>query len=1115
MSETAAASPAPTSKATTTHIFVSYSRKDAEFAGWLRDRLEQAGLEVFRDVDDTLPGEEWWQRLRGLIGESDTIVFVLSPNSVASTVCRDEIEESRRLGKRIFPVVLAPVDWSIVPDGLARIHSVYFDDPEKRDASLATLLDALAIDIGWVREHTRLGGLAHRWQLKGKPAAALLRGQELTEAERWASARPAGAQAPTSVHLDLIAASRRAATRRQRLTVALSLGVAAVSIGLGIWAEVNRREAAFQEQIAQAEAAEADRQRAVAETERATAEEQRIRADAQRDRALKSQSQFMANAAEQQLAAEDTMGGKSLSVRNQQALLLALEAVQPTTDGIERPYVQSAENVLGTALLAPQPNGILFADGFANARYSPGGRAILVSTGETAFLYEADDLWQRRELRDGDARVLSAAFTHYGDHVLTASDDNRVALWKSADGMLVRSFDVGSEPVSYGALEGPDGAPAALFVRTADTLLGFIVATGEKFSENPAEGDAQYELLRSPEGTHTALLSSVDIGILDNMTGAQMALFQVPTVDIEWRPPAEGRTMEQLAVLSESGAVAIIGGDGSIIVQKDLAIPDDNGTPATIAEIGGQPTSLAFSPDGEDLIVTVRGSVIFRLRADDLTEMARLEAAKTYIHFEAARYDPLGEMVITTSYQLLGYHEGDGVARTVAFLDPDTLQPVVTLPISMAALGAGQIRRNGRQLIDDEGLVWSLDELRASFRRTRAIAGDSVVAIDESGTNVVLQKADHALRIVEVSGTAADIQIDTLTQADVAEARFSRDGDKLYLRTDAGVVETFDAKSGARIWGAPWQALPVAAFDLLPDGDLVTISQRGSIFRWRSGQEAAAAAYEAGSRLLGAGLDASSDDAVLLLRDGATGTMLRRMSLADGSVEWERKLDGTDGTTLVTADETSVVGGPMAFSPDGELIAVGAGTSVLVYDAAGKEVAWLRDHRCNVTEMRFLSATDLMTTSSDQPATVWHLPSGELASKIRTFAFGSLIDICWEPAHTQILPELGRVASFTHTAGITDWVPFLKDEAAMTQAAESLVARCLNTAERAEFFLDPEPPHWCITGPGRSDDPAQWRPYWPYGSPEWTEWLKARKSGESPPLPVDDTYLAEIPVAAS
>jgi hypothetical protein len=32
-------------------------------ADWLRRVLEAAGIEVFRDVDDTLPREERWRRL--------------------------------------------------------------------------------------------------------------------------------------------------------------------------------------------------------------------------------------------------------------------------------------------------------------------------------------------------------------------------------------------------------------------------------------------------------------------------------------------------------------------------------------------------------------------------------------------------------------------------------------------------------------------------------------------------------------------------------------------------------------------------------------------------------------------------------------------------------------------------------------------------------------------------------------------------------------------------------------------------------------------------------------------------------------------------------------------
>jgi hypothetical protein len=56
-----------------TRIFVSYSRRDLHFAGWLRDELRGENVEVFQDIEETLPGEEWWARLRQLIAAADTM----------------------------------------------------------------------------------------------------------------------------------------------------------------------------------------------------------------------------------------------------------------------------------------------------------------------------------------------------------------------------------------------------------------------------------------------------------------------------------------------------------------------------------------------------------------------------------------------------------------------------------------------------------------------------------------------------------------------------------------------------------------------------------------------------------------------------------------------------------------------------------------------------------------------------------------------------------------------------------------------------------------------------------------------------------------------------------
>src|SRR5215510_8997725 len=116
--------------------FLSYSRADVEFAIGLCEELEARGIEVLRDVEDTLPGEEWWRRLQSLIAGADAIVFVLSWHSVESKVCRDEVAYGEELKKRIFPAVIKDVDWASVPPGLAARHSVFFKHEAQRAAGV-------------------------------------------------------------------------------------------------------------------------------------------------------------------------------------------------------------------------------------------------------------------------------------------------------------------------------------------------------------------------------------------------------------------------------------------------------------------------------------------------------------------------------------------------------------------------------------------------------------------------------------------------------------------------------------------------------------------------------------------------------------------------------------------------------------------------------------------------------------------------------------------------------------------------------------------------------------------------------------------------------------------
>ena len=139
-------------------VFISYSRRDAsEFADELVAGLELAGFAPFLDRHDISAGEDWEARLGGLIAQSDTVVFVVTPESVKSDRCVWEVDQTAGLSKRLIPVIHKPVPDSDIPQQLSRLQFVRFDGGRGLNRPLAELAEALRLDLDWIREHTRLG----------------------------------------------------------------------------------------------------------------------------------------------------------------------------------------------------------------------------------------------------------------------------------------------------------------------------------------------------------------------------------------------------------------------------------------------------------------------------------------------------------------------------------------------------------------------------------------------------------------------------------------------------------------------------------------------------------------------------------------------------------------------------------------------------------------------------------------------------------------------------------------------------------------------------------------------------------------------------------------------
>lgn len=231
-------------------VFISYSRSDLPFVLRLQGELTAHGAEVSIDREGIEKSEEWWPRIKQLIAEASAFVFAISPGSVASPICLDELAVAVSAHKRLIPIVVDDVSGELIPPALARLNYIYFpknhgdgDATAFRDA-IDQLIRTLTTDIVWIREHTRLGLLAIRWNERGRPSAMLLRGAELKVAEAWLLTAGPHSPDPTDLHRAFIVTSRRVYARNRKIDVATTLLLAVIVASLGILAYRQKRNVA-------------------------------------------------------------------------------------------------------------------------------------------------------------------------------------------------------------------------------------------------------------------------------------------------------------------------------------------------------------------------------------------------------------------------------------------------------------------------------------------------------------------------------------------------------------------------------------------------------------------------------------------------------------------------------------------------------------------------------------------------------------------------------------------------------------------------------------------------------------------------------------------------------
>lgn len=93
------------------HIFISYSTKNSDYAYKLANKLRDEGFNVWIDSDELRNADNWQDEITKAIGNCDALILIMSPDSESSKWVKRELEFADSKNKRISPLLLNGKNW--------------------------------------------------------------------------------------------------------------------------------------------------------------------------------------------------------------------------------------------------------------------------------------------------------------------------------------------------------------------------------------------------------------------------------------------------------------------------------------------------------------------------------------------------------------------------------------------------------------------------------------------------------------------------------------------------------------------------------------------------------------------------------------------------------------------------------------------------------------------------------------------------------------------------------------------------------------------------------------------------------------------------------------------
>jgi WD40 repeat protein len=1023
-----------------TDVFISYSRKDKEFVRKLHSALQQSKREIWIDWEDIPPTADWRAEIRAGIEAAEAFAFVVSPDSVASKVCGEEIDYAVKCNKRLIPLVCRDVSAETTHSAISSHNWLFFRETDDFEGNLQKLIAALDTDLSAARLHTRLLVRALEWQNNGHNPSFTLRGADLEDAEKWLTRSTELNPKPTPEHIEYIQASRQATNARQHVTMA--------SLASGIVIAIVLALLAFS-------------QYTVAQSRLIEVQQKEAAAQANLHQAWDTQALFLANQSTQQLMKGNVRLG----------LLLALESLAHQAEGIEHPQNYQA---LFDVLISPAQDVIeLRHDNWVeNARWNRDETQIMswsadktlrvweVATGKELLRFTPDGGPAGASWSPDESRILSWSYPFTGEvldvwdaasgkHLLNIDPHDSVAagLW-SPDGRRILTWGDKSTSV-WDAANGTvlltipgqtaealwNHDASAIFKRSFDSGIQIVDLNGTLLRTIKLDRSPYETLLNGDDSRLLTWGSDSIIQVWDAQTGRK--LFDLTHADY-----VQGAVWNRdyTKVLSWSG-------DKTIRVW-------DAATGSDLLQLNSdQVYGAAWNPDETRIL---SWSADKMLRVWDVATAGELFAIPQPDGLTGAAWNHDGAKILSWS--------GD---RTIRVWDIMTQRANVTLPIPNAL---GGWNHEGTRVLNWDNQyvrVWDTTSGKELLRiaHTDLVAG-AIWNKDE--TRILSWGFD---KLIHVWDAASGQELLKGAHKDtVWNAQWNHDETRILSGSADNTIRLWDAVTGqllvsigdGKLSSSAWSPDEKSILWWTNNDNLIHISDTAT-GQDRTPFQHDDIAWGARWNRDGARVLSWANDKTVRIWDAATGKELLRIKHPDfiSGARWshdEAKIvtwandggiriwdvgTGKELATIVYKDGASQV----QWSPDDSKVFYWTGEDisdgkVYVYDVVANKPLFAVAHASSIQDVAWnRDGSRIISSSTDGTARIWNSSTGELIFNVPRSI---------ETVLAELSPDESRILVY----GLDRQLHvLLLDPVQLLTMARAQAVQALDNRERAQFFL--------------------------------------------------------------